>query len=778
MEFIDDFCAITHATNLTFYRTRLAISTFLETNRWFTGKIIILSLESDPLSNDNIKLVKLLYDDIEEVQVKEQDIKPIASKISKKGWSRESLLDFLFLYSFKIESRGNLYFSNKLVFHKDISDSLCENGISSPVVANIFPSDTDSKLPIDPDLIYVSEREISTETFREMYRSLLSFNLFDPNCKSDSIVKICKLLGIQINRLSNKYLMRTSFYPDSKYTEFIRYHKGIHAIKLNSEESSNHKRIHTYWNHLKNKHCQVKVSHPSKISKRSEIKEIKVDRYYNNIEESELKKNFGKNLSGLDIALYTIVCNNGFIDGTRVMIHSFIKNNQWFTGKIVILCDSKISEISPDQRLDITKIYENVEFREIDSSVYSKMIDHFKKQATNAQLRFIPSFYTFEIFDSIKNHDFIIYLDSDMLVLGDVSELFSTNYPILVSPDAGEFRIGSKYSMFNGGLLVLKRDSYEMRYREKLINHALSMKSMPLADQSVMNSFFTDQVMMLNSNYNCLKRCFPDNKFNQFKSGIKIVHYVGSKPWDIYKSNFESRYQKIEHLWKKELSSIKDSKSELNIVTSSYSDLNLDEISGEIMTTNWGIDLNLPRIDHYVCSVDEPELILSVKKSKSKVKNWLITENVKQRINISSESSIDLFQHMREIGHLGKIHMLPKKQRGEMDLPTSGVQMIYIASFMPLSKLNIFGINLYTIQDELGNFKSLGSTRKENPYTMNNKPHTLKTDVKFIIDSFKRLLNNKVEINCDSKILADIIKLLKSGSNSADILNKINHLSK
>jgi hypothetical protein len=133
---------------------------------------------------------------------------------------------------------------------------------------------------------------------------------------------------------------------------------------------------------------------------------------------------------------------------------------------------------------------------------------------------------------------------------------------------------------------------------------------------------------------------------------------------------------------------------------------------------------------------------------------------------------------MREIGNLGKIHMLPKKQRGEMDLPTSGVQMIYIASFMPLSKLNIFGINLYTIQDELGNFKSLGSTRKENPYTMNNKPHTLKTDVKFIIDSFKRLLNNKVEINCDSKILADIIKLLKSGSDSADILNKINHLSK
>lgn len=777
MEFIDDFCAITHAANLTFYRTRLAVSTFLETNQWFTGKIIILSLESDPLSNDNIRLIKLLYDNIEEIQVKEQDLKPIASKISKKGWSKESLLDFLFLYSFKIKSRGNLYFSNKLFFQIDLSDSLCDNGISSPVVSNTFPSEADVRFPIDPDLLYVSEGEISEEIFKEIYQSLLSFNLFDPNCKSDSIIKICKLLGIQINRLSNRYLMRTSFYPDSKYTEFIRYHKGIHAIKLNSEESSNHKRIHTYWNHLKNKHCQVKVSSPSKISKTSEIKEIKIDQYYNNIEDSQLKNNFGRNLSGLDIAVYTI-CDDKFTDGARVMISSFIKNNTWFNGKIVILFDIEYSKISKENRDLISRVYEKIEFQEVDTSVYLDLIENFKRVANRNQLRLIPSLFTFEIFEKIKNHDALIYLDSDMVILDDISEVFSTGHSILAAPDAGEFRIGSKYAVFNGGLLVLKKEVHVMGYREKLINHALSMKSMALADQTIMNSFFSNEISLLNSNYNCLKRCFPDNKFNQFKSSIKIVHYVGSKPWDISKSNFESRYQKIEHLWKKELSSIKNSKSELNIITSSYSDLNLDGISGEIMTTNWGIDLNLPRIDHYVCSVDEPELILSIKKSKSKVKNWLITENVKQKAGISSEPSSDLFQYMRETGSLGKVHMLPKKQRGEIDLPTSGVQMIYIASFMPVSKLNIFGINLYTVQDEFGNFKRIGSTKKENPYSMNNKPHTLKTDVKFIIDSFNRLLNKNVEINCDSKILTDIIKLLKSGSDPANILNKINHISK
>lgn len=777
MEFTDDFCAITHATNSTFYRTRLAISTFLETNQWFTGKVIILSLESDPISNDNIKLIKLLYENIEEIQVKEQDLKPIASKISKRGWSKESLLDFLFLYSFKIESRGNLYFSNRLVFQRDISDLLFENGISSPVVANTFPSEADIQLPIDPDLLYVSEGEISGEIFREIYQSLLSFNLFDPNCKSDSIIKICKLLGIQINRFSNKYLMRTSFYPDPKYTEFIRYHKGIHAIKLNSEESSSHKRIHTYWNHLKNKHCQIKVSSPSKISRTSEIKEIRVDRYYNNIEESELKRNFGKNLSELDIAVYTI-CDDKFTDGARVMINSFIKNNTWFKGKIVVLCDIEYSQISKENRDLISNAYEKIEFQEVDTTAYLDLIDNFKRVANRNQLRLVPSLFTFEIFEKVKNHDALIYLDSDMLILDDISEVFSTGRAILAAPDAGEFRIGSKYSVFNGGLLVLKKDVHVMGYREKLISHALSMKSMALADQTIMNSFFSNEINLLNSNYNCLKRCFPDNKFNQFKPSIKIVHYVGSKPWDPIKSEFESRYQKIENLWKKELLRLEKPERVLNLITSSYSDLNISNISGKIMTTNWGIDLNLPKIDYYVCSVDESDLNLAIKRSRSKIDRWLVTTNIKEKLDIQYESVVDLFEYARGLGKLGKIHMLPKKQRGELDLPTSGVQMLYIASFMSVSELNIYGINLYTVKDEFGNYKRIGSTRSENPYAMSSKPHSLETDIKFITDSFRRLLDRGVQITCDSQIMLDILKMVKSGLDSVKILNKINHLNK
>jgi lipopolysaccharide biosynthesis glycosyltransferase len=552
LEIINDFCAITASTNLTFYRTHLAVSTFLSTNPWFTGKVVILSLESDPISAENIKSIKLLHDDIEEHQIKEIDVKPISSKIAKKGWTRESLLEFLFLYAFKIESRGNFYFSNRVFFNRDISDLLSETGISSPVVANQFPSEPDLKLPIDPDLMFIAETEISDEKFNEMYQSLLAFNLFDPDSRSNSIIKISRHLNIKINRFSNRYLMRTSSYPDSKYTEFIRYHKGIHAIKLNSEESNSHKRIHTYWSHLKNKHSQVKITDPAKISKESEKKEIQTHDYYLNVDNLKLKRNFGKNLSGLDIALYTI-CDDKFIDGARVMIYSFIRHNPWFNGKIVVLCNQTYSQISLENRSRLLEIYQDIEFKEVDTSIYLDLIENFKKVATQSQLRLVPSLFTFEIFNSCKDHDFLIYIDSDMLILDDISEVFSTDHSILAAPDAGEFRIGSNYYTFNGGFLVLKKEVHEMNYRQALIDHAGSMKSMSLADQTIMNSFFKDEIVLLNSNYNCLKRCFPDNKFNQFKDSIKIVHYVGSKPWDPVKSEFESKYQRIEELWKREL---------------------------------------------------------------------------------------------------------------------------------------------------------------------------------------------------------------------------------
>ncbi len=100
--------------------------------------------------------------------------------------------------------------------------------------------------------------------------------------------------------------------------------------------------------------------------------------------------------------------------------------------------------------------------------------------------------------------------------------------------------------------MVLKKEIHSHGYKQKLIDFAMGMRNMALADQTIMNSFFNNPIPSLNSNYNCLKRCFRNDNFKFFSDNVKIIHYVGAKPWDKVKLGFEKGYTKIEQLWHNE----------------------------------------------------------------------------------------------------------------------------------------------------------------------------------------------------------------------------------
>jgi lipopolysaccharide biosynthesis glycosyltransferase len=769
MKQIDDFCAITEANNRSFANSRLAIFTFIKCNPWFEGTVIILTLKSNPLTSENIKNINLLYDKIEILEVPDDDLISIKNRISKKGWDPNSLLEHLYLKAFDIKSRGSIYFSRNTLFQKDISSFLNDNKLSVTISSQKFPSlDTESIELIDHSLMYIPSNIINMKIRSILEENLLGDNIFKSDAVSNSLIKVITL--DRIKRFSNQYLISSSNFPNHRYTEFIRYQKGIYAIKMNTGElgGQNYSRINTYWNHLNKsiiddlrKPREYKGSLPSIPNK---IIEPKRHLNIGNLNpKSEVK------INDLNIALCTI-CNNEFIDGLMVMLSSFLRNNIWFKGKIIVYYHNEYSPISISNMNRARSIYGDIDFKPVNVSQYQKLINKFLKMK-RAQRRLIPSLFTFEVFEDIKYFDKILYLDSDMLVLNDISEIFKLNHDIVVTPDAGEY-IKRDYSTFNGGFLLLSHSISNKEYKKKLIDHAETMKDMVLADQTIMNSFFPGGIPMLEIDYNCLKRCFPDNKFSQFNSNVKIVHYVGSKPWDPIKSDFESKYKKIEDLWKKEFMNLKLG-SELNIVTSAASIDSNKKINGRIMTTNWGIEIDFPKIDYYICSVNEPELIKTINRNHKKIDKFLITNNLVKNLNFDNFNHIELFEYIRNIGKLGNVHMHSKKERGKLNLPTSGIQMIYIASFMKLTKLNILGINLYTIKDENGDYKSLCPTSKENPYTLKEKPHDIETDLIFIIDSFKRLISSKVEINVDSNILELILDMCKQKNDNNIIIKKV-----
>lgn len=249
---IDEICAITESNNSEFPRTKLAIATFIQHNNWFNGRIIVLTLKSDPLTDHNIKLLGQYYNDIE--------IREVDDLINDDKLSDSDKLDYLRIYAFNIKSEGNIYFSRRSIFLKNISDSLNNQSISTFELGNsksreiLFNFDE-----IDSDFMFIPHSYISNNVV-----SIDSYS--DINIAINSYIKL-----YEFNIQKDIIIMKASEYPDNKYSEFIRYHKHSHILIMNTISSSLYNRITLYWISLNKKINDIK---PSKVKLSQQVRVI------------------------------------------------------------------------------------------------------------------------------------------------------------------------------------------------------------------------------------------------------------------------------------------------------------------------------------------------------------------------------------------------------------------------------------------------------------------------------------------------------------------------
>lgn len=257
------------------------------------------------------------------------------------------------------------------------------------------------------------------------------------------------------------------------------------------------------------------------------------------------------------------ITDNNFIIGAMTMIYSFLKNNKWFDGDIIIFYSDTICPLSYFNRNKIEKqfINQQIKFQKIDESKYQSIMN-FKLVRTS------PSIFTFEAFE--LDYDRVVFLDADMVIIQNVNHLFDITYELGVTVDDWKkyqknptlSKIHHKkngYEEFNGGLFSIGRKLLNRGTRDKLIEHAKTQKSWKLWDQSILNSYFhknLDQIYYFSSNFNSLKRCFDNSKFKCYKnSNPYIIHYVGKKPWDPdSKEHYMGKlfnYSQINDVWKK-----------------------------------------------------------------------------------------------------------------------------------------------------------------------------------------------------------------------------------
>lgn len=497
-------------------------------------------------------------------------------------------------------------------------------------------------------------------------------------------------------------------------------------------------------------------------------------------------------------ALVTIL-NNPFAEHFYVFINSFLENNPWFNGDLIIMYSDELSQLSDDKIEDLKLFYRKTIFKKIDTSGdYNDVINLFKSKISQNFHRFIPSVLTIETFN-FTDYDKVLYLDSDMLVINSLKDLYLLDHDIAVTRDTSEYikvpaikKAGSDDISLNGGFLLLSGSFMRSDTHVKnMLNLFPKLSNPKFLDQSLLNEYFKNfDVLFLSSDYNLLKRCFDDSKrdelINSLKD-IKIIHYVGEKPWNLKKKEFEKNYKAIEKLWldySKKYRYLSINLGKVSLISSGISNENLYPILPEILqtrvvTTNWGFKFsNLFDIDFYYCSTNEAGLLNEITNDNfSPDKSWLLTNNVRtalERQNPSGVHNVDPFNFM--CARSNSYYSITKRRENnrKLPLPTSGVSMMLFFSLLNVKDINIVGYNLYSRVNEDGSFKEHGSSKFVNPYSDQNKPHTLDFDLNFVIIALSNLINKNVRIRFyDSKIINDMYDMLIDGIDAGEIITTI-----
>lgn len=557
-------CVLTEASDEQIHLTRTAIYSFLETNKWFDGTIYLSIRPGSSISQKNISFLESMYLDI---QVAPNLDNPVFGYIETLKINLKQKAELLTAtapaLAFTLPDEKILYFSNTSLFLRDISELLTPNKI-------VVPLDTSS-------IFYTSLQE-SSELALSIFDSLLECSVLNPEIIRSTIFKT--ILDFPESLVESIGYYNSTYFNNKKFNQ-LKVNLN-HAKYLNFDSVSSRRlefsKVNSIWiqkNHyVFNKYNTPVKSDPALLDSLDKQRRLDLKRKSNllknkssaeeslipiqKINSDQLIDNCGDSLTNSNLVLCTI-CNDLFSNGAAVLISSFLSKNTWFNQPIVIFHSAKYSYLSEENKEELLKVYNNIVFKEIDESKYLSVFERFTKiYEGTPNMRFIPSLFTYEAFELTKEYEKVLYLDSDMLVLEDISEIFNLSDEIIVTPDTSNYNIGSSYSTFNGGFLMINSSDYTKELTNQLIEHSMFSNNYKLFEQSMMNEFLNSRVVLVDSRYNCLKRCFPDYRFFKFPKEIKIIHYVGAKPWDSNKKTIEKRYQQIERMWMLEFNKIKN----------------------------------------------------------------------------------------------------------------------------------------------------------------------------------------------------------------------------
>ena len=219
-----------------------------------------------------------------------------------------------------------------------------------------------------------------------------------------------------------------------------------------------------------------------------------------------------------------VALNDNFILSMKVFLVSLLKTNPHFSCDIIILTDGNLSK---HNAAELKNIYKNINIIEASRDDYAECLPTTQTWGYNL-------YYRFDVFDMAGlGYDRIIIMDSDMVFLSDITELFEhchefaacekyLNIPE-ICPDNP---IEQKRRRFNCGLMSISRELMKRSVKEDLIE--ITKQREWSSDQPVFNVYFADKVVYLPQKYNIVT---SNASFENLRGACVLQYHGFKKPW-------------------------------------------------------------------------------------------------------------------------------------------------------------------------------------------------------------------------------------------------------
>jgi lipopolysaccharide biosynthesis glycosyltransferase len=230
-----------------------------------------------------------------------------------------------------------------------------------------------------------------------------------------------------------------------------------------------------------------------------------------------------------------IMLDDNFMKLFRVFAKSFLQHNRWFDNDLVVI-DVGLSDKS---KAEIKTYFYRADFRKPKKNNYGQV----NMNRTADRLK--NTYYTIDLF-LYDDYDRIVFLDVDIVVQGDIKELFNFEGSI-GAVKCYALKQDKLVDSMNAGVFVIGKKLLNTQIYRKLMRIIARGHSMP--EQRAMNILFRDQIEWFPKKYNVEKRMLHSKAFpDQWEKAV-IIHYVAQKPYEESDNHLECTYGEIEKIW-------------------------------------------------------------------------------------------------------------------------------------------------------------------------------------------------------------------------------------